>query len=238
MKLLPEFLAAAFSMTVLLFTSGCSHDENAVTQPRVINVSVNLERDTLRFFQCNTGSMPITVHVWDEAGNAIPGVKVEASVTEWYGGMLEYADSTLQDTTDSTGNVRLIFRTQETGNSIITAACEGESDKDTIVAIAVPTVYTLDLQATPDTVHYLVSDVVRVTMVVSPWPVVYCQGIPIISFRYHATGGRMVPIAPDSMGYYSYSWYLPHATGTYCQWDGIGFGHAVATDSFCVYVEP
>lgn len=226
----------SFAATLLLL-AGCGDSDESKRQPEPFDgfVHVTMYCDTVTFLPGDTITVPGNAVVTDRNHAAVPGVKVDISVAPPTLGVILFADSTLQDTTNQMSRVDFDFRSSgQRGDAVITASVGGVSDSSVVHLIE---------PMWQDSVMY---------MSVSPWQVWLGEGHPdsalvVVGFKdstgcgmpnvtpilVSEGGGRVGFVPPsDSTGRTS-TWWWPLCCGSRC----IRASHGVLTGTACVFVD-
>jgi hypothetical protein len=179
----------------LMFVIGCSEKTgtgNTDTGGIVGSVQVLLGTDTLRFLPNDSAWTTVTVVVSNPEGAAVPGQKVNLTLTNPELGFLEFADSDLRDTTNSNGRVEAFFRVfNESGDNTINATSGGRSaSRNIYIRSQDIEIGSLNINVTPRVLQVSESseDSALVTVNISDINNVAISGI---SLPVSANGGRI-----------------------------------------------
>jgi hypothetical protein len=183
-------------------------------QPQVpAGVRVVMETDTLYFHQSDSVAIRGYATVGDDWGYAMPGVRVNLTLSEHFG-YLEYLSRELRDTTNDSGRVDFRFRAAyqfSPASNIIHAYCwfgHPPDGRDTIWVVPnSPRVAHLDVVASKETIYVTRpnEDSLVVTVSIADSGGV---GIPNIRLVLQTNGGRFgVFPRTDSAGVSSVWWW-------------------------------
>jgi hypothetical protein len=213
--------ATALLLAILMIVGfGCSTDKSSVTgggNGDVGTVQVYVYADTVKFIPGDSAQAPGFVVVTDRNGRVMRGVEVVLSLTPPTIGILEYANVSLRDTTNDQGRVEFYFRSYaRPGRVTITAFVGTISGSDSLVVLESSSIVrslTIALSKPVLRVSPVLEDSTQVTVTIKDSS---NAGIPSISLRLNATGGRFPPLsATDSTGRAQTWWYNDHEFGTF-----------------------
>ncbi len=209
------------AIAVLLSGVGCDEKSTGTNQTGrtvgSIQIVLGTVNDTLRFLPGDSASTSVTIIVSDDQGRALAGQKVNVSLSNNNLGYIEWADTDLQDTTNSVGRVNATFRTYaRAGNQIISASTGGLTDNAILAILPASNVVCNVSMTIADTLleaNQYVEDSTRVVLTLTDCD---ARGIAGVSLDLRATGGRMmVPPPTDDGGRTETYWYNNGQFGTF-----------------------
>lgn len=213
-----SWTAAALLLTLtMLLSFGCSEKNSGGGGTGGIGaVQIIMPVDTLRFLPGDSASAFGWVVVKDNNGNVMPGIPVAMSLAAPFG-FIEYVNTEQRDTTNAFGRVEFWFRVFNlAGDNIITATAGGRSDQKSIwVRPTNQLISRVTLNVLPNNLEVApeAEDSVRVTVTVTDSS---RNGVPGITPRLNATGGRLAPLSPtNSSGMTQTWWYSNGEFGTF-----------------------
>ena len=232
LKWIPPLLAATF----LLLASGCEEKKigmNGWHDP-IYDPEIILGADTLYYLPGDSASTTVTVIVTDYSGNVAPGVRVGIALANPQIRILEFLDTELRDTTNDLGRVEMMYYCYGSpGMNIITATAGWRTDADTILSEeGYGDPFPFWVVVTPDSIHFLVLDSVRVSACVADHNHNGIAGATLIVEQ--ASGSYTPPPLTDSYGCTEFSWWPAHDIG----WHEITLRFQNQTASDSVWVEP
>jgi len=212
--------ATALLLAILMIVGfGCSTDKTGGGgEPTGVNqVLLYMYDDSVAFIPGDSTEAPGFALVTDRQGRAMKGQTVSLVLSPPTLGALEYANTSLRDTTNDQGRVEFYFRSYaRPGHVIITAFVGTVSGADSLVVLESSSyiaVLTITLSKVLLRVSPVSEDSSQITVTINDST---GAGIPGISLQLTTTGGRFRPLpATDSTGRAQTWWYNNGDYGTF-----------------------
>ncbi|MCX6601264.1 MAG: Ig-like domain-containing protein [bacterium] len=212
--------ATALLLAILMIVGfGCSTDKTGGgPNPGDVNaVQVVMYEDTVTFIPGDSVAVPGFVVVTDRGSRVVKGVQVTVSSTPLTVGQIEWVDPALRDTSNDQGRVYFNFRSYaRPANVTITAYVGTIVGAESLVVLQSSSFIhslTINLSKPLLWVSSSAEDSSQVTCTIKDSS---AAGIPGVSLRLSATGGRFKPLPPtDSTGRAQTWWYSSGDIGTF-----------------------
>jgi hypothetical protein len=212
--------ATALLLAILMIVGfGCSTDKssNPPIGGDVGAVQVYMYSDTVTFIPGDSVAAPGFVWVTDRQGRSVRGQAVDLVLNPPTLGGLEFANTSLRDTTNEQGRVEFYFRSYlRPGNVTITAFVGTIVGAESLVVLQSSSyIANLDVNLSKSLLRVSASaeDSSQVTCTIEDSS---GAGIPGVSLRLFVTGGRFKPLPPtDSTGRAQTWWYFSGDVGVF-----------------------